>query len=496
MNISKLSSIGGKLHWSIPLFIIAVLTTITTFVSLSQTVYANGWDSYFYLIQIKSWVEEGAMHSSDLSFIYPLMLVCFKIVGSYLLSFKLTASLLAGAVCGLSGVTVYRWSSKKSLALIVAALLCFSPHLSYVAAQYPKNLLGVCFFLLLCIFGDVKRRYILLPLLLLNFFGHRMTAVLAFLYSIALFVQEFKYAKQLLIVGISFLLLFIASIYIPGILSPLDFERFQGILSPTFQFPFTAFLNSFGSHNIDALWKGELFLYTVGFMLLLLVLPFIKKTEQHKKRTAFMLTMLILILPIYKWTIDGAALRFYLIFILLAPLALVYIDTLGKPKFQRWVAAVVVPLLCTIQFTTKAGYTPQKHDPSYTTYDLMTQRVLQKVPAEEIELIIGHKSLAEYFTFTTGIDVLPWEVEYEVAPEKLWRIATDIELQTLYYYSNEEDHDRIYRLGVNYFFMPDYVWKSVLKKAAQDEDLELLERVKSWRNPHVVRPAYLLKNKK
>lgn len=436
------------------------------------------------------------MHSSDLSLIYPLMLLLYKVTGSYILSYKITASLLAGAVCGLTGATTYHWSKRKSVALLVSALLFYSPHLSYVAAQYPKNLLGVCFFLLLCILGDIKRWYILLPLLLLNFFGHRMTAVLAFLYTISLFIIEFKYAKQLLLIAGSFLLLFIVSMHIPGILSPLDFERFQGILSPTFQYPYTAFLQSFGVHAVDPLWKTELFTYTLGYFILLILLLFKGKKEPHKQKIAFMLTMLILVLPIYRWTIDGAALRFYLIFILLAPLTLSLLPAFANDRVLRATAAIIIPLLTIVQLTTSSGYNPDKHDPDYTTYDLLTRRVLKKVPAENIELIIGHKSLAEYFTFTTGVDVLPWEVEYEVAPDKLWRIATDIEMQTLYYYSDEKEHDKIYRIGVNYFFLPDYVWKKVVSKAENEDDQELLSRVKSWRNPHVVRPAYLLKNKK
>lgn len=436
------------------------------------------------------------MHSSDLSLIYPLMLLLYKLLGSYILSYKVAASLLAAAVCGLSGATVYHVSKRGSLSLLVAALLFYSPHLSYVAAQYPKNLLGVCLFLLLIMFGNTKQWYWLLSLLLLNFFGHRMTAVLAFLYTISLFLIECKYAKELLFIAGSFLLLFVASMYIPGILSPLDFERFQGILSPTFQYPFTAFIKSFGSENTDLFWRTELILYTGGYLLLLGSLPFWLKRKANKNIIAFMLTMLVLVLPIYQWTIDGAALRFYLIFTLLAPLSLSLVAPLYTHKFVVWLSSAGAAVLVVLQFTTIAGYTPVKHDPDYKTYHLLARRALQKVPAEEIELIIGHKSLAEYFTFTTGIDVLPWEVEYEVNPQKLWRIATDIELQTLHYYSEEEAHTTIHRLGVNYFFLPDCVWKDILAKAKEDDEEELLKRVKSWRNPHIVRPGYLMKNKK
>lgn len=485
-----------RVHWSVPLLLISILTAVTTFVSLQQTTFANGWDSYFYLIQVKSWVTEGAMHSKDLSLIYPLLLLIYKIVGNYVIAYKVVASLLAGAITLLTGLTVKEWSKSTKLMLIVAALMLWSPHLSYLAAQYPKNLLGLCFFLLLLRLGNTKQWWTLPLFLVLNFLGHRMTAVLSLLYIISLYAVQMKYAKKLFISAGIFFLLFLASIYIPGMLSPLDFERFQGILSPSFQYPYVAFLESFGAKRISLQWHIELFLFTGLYYGLLLWFPFWKEAKEKYREKALLATLFILVAPIYLWTIEGAALRFYLIFILLAPLLLTCIPQLKIHDKVRFVPYVLLIAIAFVACLLPSGYNPKLHDPNYSKYETVTKRTLQKVPAENIELIIGHKSLAEYFTFTTWVDVLPWEVEYEVAPDKLWRIATDVEEQILLYFSDEKNHNLIYRIGVNYFFLPDYVWKEILSNANAENDKEFLARVTTWRNPHIIRPAYLLKNKK
>lgn len=128
--------------------LISLWATCLRLWSYSQTTFATGWDSYFYLIQIKSLATEGQMHSSDLSLIYPLMYGVHALVGDYELAFKVCAAALATAF----GIATYHLVSKTTnstiLALLAIAYSTFSPHLSYFAAQYPKNLLGLILFIL------------------------------------------------------------------------------------------------------------------------------------------------------------------------------------------------------------------------------------------------------------------------------------------------------------------------------------------------------------
>jgi hypothetical protein len=50
-----------------------MVSALLRFRALSVTPFANGWDSYFYLVQLKSWVEQGRMHSPEASLFYPYL---------------------------------------------------------------------------------------------------------------------------------------------------------------------------------------------------------------------------------------------------------------------------------------------------------------------------------------------------------------------------------------------------------------------------------------
>ena len=53
-------------NWfSITILFILCLSFYNRYLSFTQTEYANGWDSYFYLVQLKSFIEQGYMHSEE-----------------------------------------------------------------------------------------------------------------------------------------------------------------------------------------------------------------------------------------------------------------------------------------------------------------------------------------------------------------------------------------------------------------------------------------------
>jgi len=106
------------------------------------------------------------------------------------------------------------------------------------------------------------------------------------------------------------------------------------------------------------------------------------------------------------------------------------------------------------------------------------------------ELIIGHKSMAEIITYHTQVDVLPWQVEYEVEDDKLYRIAY-LPFDRLYEYYL---HEKPYQLAVNYYYMKESDWQLFLTNLKKHENAALYELHQNWKNPHEIRPAYLLKN--
>ncbi|MCR9253149.1 MAG: hypothetical protein NXI20_22240, partial [bacterium] len=68
--------------------LLSIIGVYTHWLSYTQTEYANGWDAYFYLVQINSLIETGSMHSQEWSLIYPFILVINLIVTDAIIAMK------------------------------------------------------------------------------------------------------------------------------------------------------------------------------------------------------------------------------------------------------------------------------------------------------------------------------------------------------------------------------------------------------------------------
>ena len=172
------------------------------------------------------------------------------------------------------------------------------------------------------------------------------------------------------------------------------------------------------------------------------------------------------------------------------------IDVQNLPK--KIARGLFFSLLLAAFFSWKS-YNPNLHDPDYTRFQKITAEVenqFSKNLAEpRPELFIAHNALAEYFTFTTGVDAMPWLPEYAVDSSRLWRIAAGVHGQTLRYFSGTENGQKIKNLGGGYFLLPEYVWQNALHNAKLEKDEYFLKTAESWLNPYRMRPAFLLKRK-
>ncbi len=476
------------------------LSFLFRYLALQQTNYANGWDAYFYLIQIKSWIEEGAMHSSDSSLIYPLMRLIHWFSGDYVLSFKLTSAFLSSSLV----VLVYFWVKKTAsygTAILLVFYFLWSPHLTWFTAQYPKNLLGLNLMLLLLLGCKSRHWWLTAMMLLLNYFGHRMTFVLSGIYF-AFFVLEKiisqnqffknifldwkKWGMGICVVFISFV---IVNYFSNGLLKFTDLERFDGMINNQLHFAPRTFFNEYNEGGrLSVFWKIEIGLSVLFYFVGVLFLFFKKK---NLEALGLFVLCTILILPFLKWSLTSMSFRFVLVFILLAPLFFASVFTIKDSR--KW--AVVGVLLLISSFFSWKNYEPLLHDAPYAKYDRVTQKVFDFIKNKNPELVIAHNALAEYFTFTTGVDALPWQPEYEIEDEKLWRIVADVRLPLFRSYLNEKDFKSIQRIGVQYFLMKESVWQEFKNKLLENKESEILEQINTWRNPHKIRPSYLTRPK-
>ena len=536
--------------------------------AFAQTPFANGWDSYFYLIQLKSWIETGHMHSPEASLIYPLMRCCVWLTGDYVSGYKLCAAGLAGCLTGLVAWGGRAWggglfapgppaapitaplntppptppppgrgavprsnrlpspegeglgvgyskgpgnTKKPPLSyppaalfpnFLPALLLLYSPQLTFFAAQYPKNLLGLVLFLAL-VFSlpeRPQRRWTswAMPLmwLIVNYFGHRLTFVLALFYLLFWVLWAFgKNLKSLLpvrvvvISGLVFVGGVLASRLFPGLFHLSDLERLGGVLGHGIQFAPWSFVQDFGPSRMSGWWLAE-----IAVAVLLLVLTAVRlaakpwrKTVTLRSKALFTLG-LVLLFPGLEWSMTGVACRLFMVYGLLAPLMAFDGGFLNKKLSSALGGLLVAGAL----FSWKS-YSPALHDPNYRLFEQLTASVCadETYRSSRPELLIAPNALAEYFTFTTGTDAMPWLPEYPVDSTRLWRIAGQMRQQTVEYYARGP----VRRLPGAYLLLREDHWQQALERARAEADTAYVTQATGWPNPARIRPTYLLRRK-
>lgn len=515
--------------------VLALASALLRYWALEQTPYANGWDSYFYLVQLKSLEETGRMHSPEAALIYPYLRFFYWLTGDYVSALKSGTALLAGAFTA----TMY-WAARRSERgpsasfgpWVLTAWSVYSPQLTYFAAQYPKNLLGLV--LLLAFIGSLGRpvsgpaktgRGWILPALLLatGYFGHRLTFALAVVYLIFWLAYKHQKAlprqmfspKNLLIACFALVVFLGASRIFPGLFHFVDFGRLTGALHWPPQFAPYSFVAYFGEERISGWWLAELAV-VVGCWLWVLCcrVSFLSdrfsairvrlgmagtpiscmRPGGSSDPAMFPLLALcsLLLFPFLEWSFTGIAWRFFLVFVLLTPLLVIDFQF---DKWRRSGLVFVVILLCCSLFSWKS-YHPKKHDPDYARFEAVTKRSLSALDEKKADLVIAHNAMAEFFTFTTGIDAMPWLPEYAVDSSRQWRLATGMRLQTLKYYAGPGNDTRVMAVGFQYYLLPEYVWQVALQRAKFEKDEVFLAETADWRNPSQLRPGWLLRRKR
>ncbi|PCJ01131.1 MAG: hypothetical protein COB15_01470 [Flavobacteriales bacterium] len=471
-----------------PLFFI--ISVLIRWASLTQTKFANGWDSYFYLVQVKSLFEEGAMHTPNITIVYPLLYAFNLGIDDYIISYKVLSVLFSGLFI----LGVYRlgllWSKNLLLTISVSLYLLFSPHLTYFTSQYLKNLIGMVF--LVWSLTYVKKNTIKhVLLLILNIFGHRLTFILSLIFTITYF-NEKKLLKTILPLFLSFITLLGVGYFIPGIMSFADLSRFSGAFTTSFHFSPITFLQEFGEELVVKGWKYEIIfdcLLVLG-TITLVALQVIKK-QLDSILLAFLIVMIVLLLPFLSWDLNSLSFRFFLVFPLLTPIAIYRVKGL---LIQKVLSIILIPSSLILAFGCVNSYQPDKHDPNYSKYAYMSNQIVNS--NKNIELLIVHKSFAEIFTYTTGIDGMPWLPEYKIDKNRLWRVAKGVGVQEIEYFIGQQKQEQIQSLGIDYILIREDLWQAFIVELEQNSEKEFLSQLETWENPYKIRPLYLLKDKR
>ncbi|QSE99178.1 hypothetical protein [Fulvivirga lutea] len=468
-----------------------LLSFICRFIALNQTSFANGWDSYFYLVQVKSIFETGRMHSEEWTLFYPLLMF-ISLIFDYVIAVKIVSSLLAATLT--LGLILLAYSKTNSiyLALFIATWSIASPELTYFAAQWPKNLLGLNLLVYMLLFLTKNQWKWALLFLILSFFGHRLTAVISLVAVVGWYVIPHLNVKVILISTLGLLLILAVLHFAPGLLSFYDIERLNALFGKDIILPPNEFISILGFEKVSIVWKSELWIYFAvivisGFFILT------KAFKRSSDKFDIIIWMLLLTLwfPIYNYSLDGAGYRFFHNGAILIPLLFIILQpAFCRLKYHYVITSLFSIILLGLSTITFHSYNPEIHDPPYRLFSLITQKIESHWCDNRPELIIAHKSLAEYFTFQTNADAMPWIPEYEVEKDQLFRIAYVPLNQLQKYYLK----DNYLKLSSNYIYLKESEWRAFMRNIQKNESKEINELFNTWKNPHTIRPSFLLKN--
>lgn len=455
-----------------------------------ESQFVQGWDGYFYLVQLRAMLREGQQHSPDSSPIYWLLRGIYAFAQDEMLAYKILCAGLAGSYSFILCAWTKQLSKSNWLTLLIGIWLVFSPSLRFFAPQFPKNLAGINALLLFLWASYSRKTKFTVFAFGLTFIFHRMTAGLSMLF---LGLRALTWKRIYWAIGILGMAILLGQIF-PGIIHFSDFSRFEGSFQERPHFPGSTLLQSFdGIQNTNA-WRFEIILAPI--LVLLFLVQFLRNRKtfgQSNWATGLIGLLCFLAFPFWSEEARGMGDRFFLAFLLLSPICLVRL-------IRYWQKAFLIPLiiLALVFGISNALHFPhQAFSADYDSYSQLKKPLLTRFQQHPPSLLIGHKALAEYITFETGYDVLPWQPEYELDTANTFRIVRGIFPMEFRYYLNNQDHSFVEELSISYHLVREDVWQRfVAAVETENEDSELLGRIYSWENPFEQRPSYLRRGKR
>lgn len=452
------------------------ITFLFHFLPLIESLYPPGWDSYFYLVQAKSFIQEGQMHSSRISLFYSLLIGFSYVTNDYVLSYKLLVAIGASSIPALICYYGVRKNTHRFWLIIVIAWCCLSPHYHYFCSQFCKNALGTTFLLatLFSIFNK-KWAYALL-FTALSLLTHKLTGVISLVaFSVAL-IMIIPSNKRILLLIILLLSGISIPFLLPQIISFDDILRQTDIIQWTPTWMPLAFSTELAS-SISAFWHIEI--WAMAF--LALIFPYLLfRIKRRKEALIYSLTSLICLFPFLIWSKDGFAFR---LLILLPILTLSMLVFLKEVKILSFVASLI---LIGISGFGYFNYHPKQYNPNYPEYAFVVRKLSNVIPPNFGGLIVTHRGLAEFITFNIDKDAMPWRADYFIPDSNYLRLAYIPKSKMV-----SLPDAVVQEISLNYYLLPESSWQATLKGLSINDQAYLT----TWKNPQEVRPSFFKKYK-
>lgn len=480
----------------------------------------NGLDGYFYALQARSFVETGHLENPSHEPGYYLCGICSLFTKNPILGVKVWSALSSALSSLAVFLIIFALSGQILLSLLGFLLSAASPSFSSMSLNFINNQTGICFLLFYAFFlvralkswhkksspkTLIFRIFPCVTFFVLSVISHKVTMISAFALTFVIFLlYTMRFArgiwgrlgKPLRIFFVALILLAAAVVFVAGILF---FSRH----APRFMNAFS--LPSFTNHNsidrsVTKFGSAEIAFYALA-LYCVSVLAVFKKSPYRN------LLLLVPFLYFPFWNLESdMAVRILMSAVPLGiPLFLYEVHLLFPenflPKIRKIACSLLSLSLLAGLFFTPRVYNPKK-DPPYSYY----KKVVSKIQLPSDTLLIAHLGLNHVYTYYNGLkDALNWLPDFEIAPEKTWRLSYGV--NSSYLESFFEEHalsdeiqneipenyaDLIEPIDSKYTLLREDLWQFYLSH----EEPEIAETYKNWYNPHEVRPSYIRKVKK
>ncbi|WP_338396163.1 hypothetical protein [Fulvitalea axinellae] len=197
----------------------------------------------------------------------------------------------------------------------------------------------------------------------------------------------------------------------------------------------------------------------------------------NKFHYSILIIFFILNTPFLVWDTLGYSFRLWMVFGIMSPFVLCFVR---MP--DRW-ALTLSGLLVSLSFYTVRTYQPKKHDPPYKQYAFVSEEMKGLYADYPVDLLICHKSLAEYISFRNRTDVLPWNIPDSSVSPNTYRLAF-IPKRLRRQFERLVEPLFAQKITSNYYLVKESDWKNVILEGFSIEERQILN---TWRNPFQIR---------
>ncbi len=457
-------------------------------------------DAYYYATQLRYLRINGKLFTPDSPVLFYLLLGLDLITRDSILTLKIGTALISSSfVFPLFSLGKRLFGEKGQWSLPILAVI--STVFNYINIEFLKNALGILIFILILLWSwdfmcmlrkKINRQQFLwsviqgFVLFLLIFFTHKAAAGIAILFLLIFFSTYFLSTRRrwfavafplLIMIGVG-----IASLFSPRILHWADFSRIQGVFqSRPFFLPWV-FYRDYPRGLMSAL---ELLICSISPLVLLFTRHKLKK--QTTRLMWFLLIFFVVTMNPFM-RLSGYDLTFRLFILVFFP-ALFFLGAgISRLNYKIRIATyiILVPLGITLVTRHSISYSNQS-ERIFSRYE----KIVRYLNLPQPSLLICHQGFDYYYWYKEKGKAFHFLSEEQHKNIPVYRLVYGLKKETVGKYTPEFSRDVLW-YHPPYLLMMETNYQVMLQKMP----VEVVKKLKTWRNPYSHRPEYMLRKKK